>query len=358
MRTKTTSNETIKYPDGIAFIFSQMPVIIEGSQPYTDYTITLSVGADTITEERESDSKGALFLDIARMAQLVFPNAQVSLAPQDGFTTPFASATLVVKNHGQQALSDTIALQWGAMDYDQQGDYKTHYRLRYWSGYPWSMPIYTLAQEFSFWSDNTEIEGSIDIPVNTDGWAQVSKTWIDRMFSEFDTALNEGATIRVAQVPTAGSATADAHYTIVPTCVPQGDVVYLRWLTRKGDIGYYLLRVSSRTKTGSVHSQQSRAVIEPMSPNAQGVLPSSVWTDRQQAERIKAGVEQAAAEDFETLCDLIQSPQVEMYHRDGEWWEHVNIETQSLSRSSKTGKQLQRIEIELSTAPRRVVSSW
>lgn len=365
MRSTTLSDGTqVSYPGLLAFAFSQMPVAVKGGTPDASCMVSLATSEGAMSETRTLDSDGGLFIDISRMAQLVFPEMGIGLDYDYGGPLGRAhciKATLIV-TVGGLAATDDVWLQWGAMDYAGKEDFKRTFRLRHWGGYPWSMPVWGKAMNLAGPGVAGQDGDPIDLgTAETSGWVQASREFLENTNTQCEDVFENGGVITVSHVPETEDVTnlMDAEYTIVPTCPPAGDTLYLRWLTRQGDIGYYLFGLSSTGASSAADLSYSRSVSGTLVPDSYGALPSSFRRDKKPGRTLKAGVELSDEYDFETVADLLQSPVVEMYHGgDSPWWERVNVTATTVSRDRRKGRKLQKVEITVELEPGRAVRSW
>lgn len=379
----------VDYPNAVAFMYSRQPVIVQCG--LATYAASVTVKCDTndgasYTETRRLYQGRAEF-DISRIMQILAPGPDRLLERLNGATdAPMCEVfSLTVEVEGVTVLDvqGDIQAMYGALDAGEA--YGGAITRKLYRNYPQTIPVWNTRNGlYNFRiGPRTFTPTYSDSPALCRAVTLANVPWLDveigpgtpeyplepmqdsgssgssgRSGSGGGTAAASaiGGLILRDGVPVEGSASlryrlqdgveyeAEARaVTFIPDASPKGRGVYLRWLSRTGEVLYWLFDRQARETVATVAETFRRHYEgDPATPTGDAFRNEDKCS-YEEARRLTISAKELSAEQFDDLCSLLTSPVVDMYYepeahtgyaQTGDFWMRVNVEAGTQSRRS------------------------
>ena len=378
---------SIQWPDSPVFIYSPQILEVKNSgqtagPSQIHITIVGSAGSHTETRTMYNDR---VQFDMRRALQLVTPDVD-SIFDRIGQSDMGNSGNLFDSTTVRMAFTagDTgerfenifhfgLTCMHGALDQLEAYGAQEHRRL--WLNFP---------QTFNIWEDEYgEVHvhlGDTDayVPLNAGVCAEVDFLLLWAILGEYgvdaSSIVRPGRSVDlglslVSRVENGEVTPQDRRvFTLTPDDSKPSDGVYLRWLDRRGEMGYWLLKRSEvETKTSAGRSFTRYYEGNPAAP-VKASFVNSQKADFREARTMTLTAPGLSAEEYDYLCGMTQSPVVErlivpegagdyLGGRMGLQWQRVNIAPGTYARSIRRGTpRLYELEVAVELPERNTVT--
>ena len=391
----------VDYPNAVAFMYSRQPVVVQCGS--ATYPVRVTVKCDTnggasYTETRRLYQGRAEF-DISRVMQILAPGPDGLLERlNDATDAPMCEVfSLTVEVEGVTVLDvqGDIQAMYGALDAGEA--YGGAITRKLYRNYPQTLPVWRTRNGLY----NFRIGSQTFTPTYSDSPAlcravALAVPWLDieigpgtpeyPLYPAQDSGSSgtgggtapasvTGGLILRDGVPVEGSASLryslqdGREYEVearavkfIPDASPKGCGVYLRWLSRTGEVLYWLFDRQARETVATVAETFRRHYEgDPATPSG-GSFRNEDKCSYEEARRVTVSAKDLTPEQFDDLCSLLTSPVVDMYHepeahtgyvQTGDHWVRVNVEAGTQTRrGSRSTPKLHTFEASL-VLPRR-----
>lgn len=356
-QTTFTSPEAgvVEYPNAVAFMYSRQPVIVQCGSGSLQASVTVTCdtnGGASYTETRRLYQGRAEF-DISRIMQILAPGPDRLLERMNGTTdAPMCEVfSLAVEVEGVTVLDlqKDIQAMYGALDAGEA--YGGAVTRKLYRHYPQTLPVWrniygqyyfriglqTFTPTSSAGPELCRAVTLADVPwqeatgglILSDGVPELARTSLRYRLQDGKEDL---ATYRIVK--------------LLPDSTPRGRGVYLRWLSRSGEVLYWLFdRQDLETVATVAETFRRHYEGDPATP-ADGSFRNEEKCSYTEARRLTISAKDLSAEQFDDLCSLLTSPVVDMYYepeehtgyaQTGDVWMRVNVEPGTQSRRNSRG---------------------
>ena len=312
----------IHYPNGIAFMYSRQPVIIEcgaGASYNTTVKVTCETnGGASYTETRRMLNGRAEF-DISRIMQTLARDVDGVLQRVDyengSALAEVFSLEVTIGNTKVLTLQNEIQALYGALDAGEVYGQKTTRRL--FMNYP---------QTFNIWKDafgsfQTTFAGVTNTPPYSEAAARCREVCPQTFLgAALLTALRNGQSVqgttswlyRLQEGVQSTQLTRET--TLIPDNSPRGLGVYLRWLNRRGEVSYWRFDKTQLETAGAVSESFRRHYEGDPAAPVDKVFRNEDKRSYEENRRLGITTTGLSEEEFDDLCTLLTSPVVEMLY--------------------------------------------
>ena len=312
----------IHYPNGIAFMYSRQPVIIEcgaGASYNTTVKVTCETnGGASYTETRRMLNGRAEF-DISRIMQTLARDVDGVLQRVDyengSALAEVFSLEVTIGNTKVLTLQNEIQALYGALDAGEVYGQKTTRRL--FMNYP---------QTFNIWKDafgsfQTTFAGVTNTPPYSEAAARCREVCPQTFLgAALLTALRNGQAVqgttswlyRLQEGVQSTQLTRET--TLIPDNSPRGLGVYLRWLNRRGEVSYWRFDKTQLETAGAVSESFRRHYEGDPAAPVDKVFRNEDKRSYEENRRLGITTTGLSEEEFDDLCTLLTSPVVEMLY--------------------------------------------
>lgn len=323
----TPETGTIQYPNGVAFMYSRQPVIIQCGTN-ASYITTVKVTCETnggasYTETRKM-LKGRAEFDISRIMQTLARDVDGVLQRLDyesgAALAEVFSLEVTVSNNKVLTLQSDIQALYGALDACEIYGQSTTRRL--FVNYP---------QTLNMWKDSfgyfrVNIAGLTNTPPYSAASALCREVCPQAFLSSsILTALRNGQSMagwtswlyRLQEGVQSTQQTRDI--TLIPDTSPRGRGVYLRWLNRRGEVSYWRFDKTQIETAGAVSEAFRRHYEGDPAAPVDKVFLNEDKRSYEEQRRLGITTTGLSEEEFDDLCTLLTSPVVEMLYQAEEY---------------------------------------
>ena len=312
----------IHYPNGIAFMYSRQPVIIEcgaGASYNTTVKVTCETnGGASYTETRRMLNGRAEF-DISRIMQTLARDVDGVLQRVDyengSALAEVFSLEVTIGNTKVLTLQNEIQALYGALDAGEVYGQKTTRRL--FMNYPQTLNMWKDA----FGSFQTIFAGVTNTPPYSGASALCREVCpLTFLGAALLTALRNGQAVqgttswlyRLQEGVQSTQLTRET--TLIPDNSPRGLGVYLRWLNRRGEVSYWRFDKTQLETAGAVSESFRRHYEGDPAAPVDKVFRNEDKRSYEENRRLGITTTGLSEEEFDDLCTLLTSPVVEMLY--------------------------------------------
>ena len=373
----------VDYPNAVAFMYSRQPVIVQCGSGALLASVTVACdtnGGASYTETRRLYQGRAEF-DISRVMQILAPGPDGLLERLNGTTdAPVCevfSLTVAVEGVTVLDVQGGIQAMYGALDAGEA--YGGAVTRKLYRHYPQTLPVWrTFDGQYNFrigpqvfaptyeegpalcravtladvpWRDIEIGPGEPEIPLEP---VQDSGASSPGTGGGTASASVTGGLVLSDGVPVYGTATllcglqdgrqyeqTGRTIKFMPDASPRGCGVYLRWLSRRGEVLYWLFDKRDQETVATVAETFRRHYEGDPATPADYSFRNEEKCSYEEARRLAISAKELTAEQFDDLCSLLTSPVVDMYYepeehtgyaQTGDVWVRVNVEAGTQSR--------------------------
>jgi hypothetical protein len=313
----------ITYPEGTAFIYSPLPILVECDEMKNNPSVAFRVSA-TVTNLESGKSfsvlreinKGRAYFNINRICQLLRADIDGALDEFGLIKTSRQAPTLATPYNVSLSIQNSARLSFSI--YGMPGtinpteSYGDHKSLRVFTNYP---------QTIEVWGNNGAIQiGNEKVPLTK--YALGDLTGCRHMYLPYALAGTEAleklredktqqASVTWQEVFKYGQSyrVESRALTLNPDNRPRGCGVYLRWLNRRGGVSYWLFDKTEKETSAKIE----QSFYHMYTSDLQGADILNAQKREYSAQQI-LGIRASSlsAEEYDDLLDLLYSPVVHM----------------------------------------------
>lgn len=379
----------VDYPNTVAFMYSRQPVIVQcGLATYAaSVTVTCDTNGGASYTETRRLYQGRAEFDISRIMQILAPGPDRLLERMNGTTdAPMCevfSLAVVVEGVTVLDLQKDIQAMYGALDAGEA--YGGAVTRKLYRHYPQTLPVWrTFYGQYYFRiGPQTFTPTSSAGPELCHAVTLADVPWLEvtpgpespglplEPVQDLDSSVSAGSGDGTAAASATGGlllsdgvpvyGAASLRYSLqdgkeyvagartikfLPDTSPRGCGVYLRWLSRTGEVLYWLFdRQDLETVATVAETFRRHYEGDPATPTGDAFRNEDKCS-YEEARRLTISAKDLSAEQFDDLCSLLTSPVVDMYYepeahtgyaQTGDFWMRVNVEAGTQSRRNSRG---------------------